>query len=141
MIKGFRDLEVCQKAHKLALEVYKVSHSFPRNEPFGITSQLRRAAYSMPANLVEEYPHHQFLAIANGSAEELRYFLIRSRDLRYLSAQEEARLEPEITGIVQMIAALARSLKVRLKEKASELPSRTTGHRSRNTKPTLGVQT
>ena len=55
MIKGFQDLEVWQKAHRLVLEIYKVTNPFPRSEQFGIVSQLRRAAYSIPANLAEGY--------------------------------------------------------------------------------------
>jgi len=72
MIKGFRDLEVWQKAHRVALEIYKLTNSFPKNEQFGIVSQLRRAAYSIPANLAEGYGRRstkefmQFLAVANG---------------------------------------------------------------------------
>jgi four helix bundle protein len=140
MIKGFRDLEVWRKAHKLVLEIYKVTNVFPRSEQFGVVSQLRRAAYSIPANLAEGYGRRstkeflQFLAVANGSAEELRYFLILSSDLRYLSPDIQARLEHEITGVVQMIAALSRSLKLRgLNNEANSAP-RNTGHGPRVTK-------
>src|SRR5208337_3502332 len=99
MIKGFQDLEVWRKAHKLVLEIYKLTNVFPRGEQFGIVSQLRRAAYSIPANLAEGYGRRstkeflQFVAIANGSAEVLRYFLILSRDLRYASQQDETLLD------------------------------------------------
>jgi four helix bundle protein len=119
MIKGFQDLVVWQKAHKLVLEVYRLTNLFPRSEQFGMVSQLRRSAYSIPATLAEGYGRRstkellQFLAVANGSAEELRYFLILSKDLRYVSPQDEATLNSEITSIVQMMAALTRSLKSR----------------------------
>jgi four helix bundle protein len=139
MIKGFQDLVVWQKAHKLVLEVYKLTNLFPRNEQFGMVSQLRRAGYSVPSNIAEGYGRRstkellQFLAIANGSAEELRYFLILSRDLRYISPQDEERLNQEITSVVQMIAALARSLKGRESASVPTGPLRDTGHETRVT--------
>ena len=140
MIKGFQDLEVWQKAHKLVLEVYKMTNSFPRNEQFGVVSQIRRSAYSIPANLAEGYGRHgtkqflQFLAIANGSAEELRYFLLLSRDLRYASPQDVATMDHEITRIVQMLAALTRSLRARLAGSKQLRSSRGTEHGARVTK-------
>jgi four helix bundle protein len=146
MIKGFQDLEVWQKAQKLVLEIYKLTSSFPRNEQFGIVSQVRRAAYSIPANLAEGYGRRstkeflQFLGFANGSAEELRYFVILSKDLRYISPQDEARLTTEITGIVQMMAALTRSLRARSKELEVLRFSRVTRHGSRDTKPSPEVR-
>jgi four helix bundle protein len=139
MIKGFRDLEVWQKSHKLTLEIYKLTNLFPRSEQFGMVSQLRRAAYSIPSNLAEGYGRRstrellQFIAIANGSAEELRYFVILSKELRYISPQDETRLDGEITGIVQMMATLSRSLKNRAGVVAAPRSSRDTGHGSRDT--------
>ena len=141
MISSFRDLEVWKRAHKLVLDVYGLTNMFPRGERFGMVSQIRRAAYSIPSNLAEGYGRRstnellQFIAIANGSAEELRYFLILSKALRYLSPEDEARLDGDITAIVQMLAALSRSLKAR---KAAN--SRNTGHESRITKSSVGVR-
>ena len=146
VIKGFRDLEVWRKAHKLVLEVYKLTNGFPQNERFGIVSQLRRAAYSIPANLAEGYGRRstkeflQFLAIANGSAEELRYFLILSSDLRYISPGDQAKLESEITGTVQMLAALSRSLKLRIKQRSADSGLRVTEHGARDGKAALGAR-
>jgi four helix bundle protein len=146
MIKGFQDLEVWQKAQKLVLEIYRLTNSFPRHEQFGIVSQLRRAAYSIPGNLAEGYGRRstkeflQFVAFANGSAEELRYFLILSKDLRYISPQDDARLRGEIAGIVQMMAALARSLRARSKELEVLCFSRVTEHGSRDTRPSPEVR-
>ena len=141
MIKGFQDLVVWQKAHKLALDIYKLTNPFPRSEQFGLTSQLRRAAYSVPSNLAEGYGRRstkellQFLGIANGSAEELRYFLILTRDLRYISPQDATKLDGEITSIVQMMAALARSVKGRDASNQQPGSLRNTGHEARDTKP------
>jgi len=146
MIKGFRDLEVWQKAHKLVLEIYRVTNSFPRNEQFGIVSQLRRAAYSIPSNLAEGYGRRstkellQFLVIANGSAEELRYFLILSKDLQFVSVQDQEGMEREITGIVQMMAALSRSLKLRGNQRAESSLSRGAEHGARDTQLPSGTR-
>ena len=143
-ISGFQDLEVWQKAHKLVLEVYKVTNPFPRSQQFGIVSQLRRAAYSIPSNLAEGYARRstrellQFLAIANGSAEELRYFLILSTDLKFMSPSDLTTMNKEITSIVQMISALGRSLKNQ-PAAGSVAFERDTGHGSRVTTPPAGV--
>lgn len=143
MVKNYRDLDLWTKAHAVVLDVYRLTNPFPRTEQFGIVSQLRRAAYSIPANIAEGFGRHstkeliQFLGIANGSLEELRYFLLLSRDLRYLSPPEFERLEREVRAIAQMLAALIRSLHNRLaRESGSAL--RVTAHGSRNT-PSSGV--
>jgi len=138
MPSGFRDLEVWKRAHGAVLEVYRVTNSFPRNEQFGVTSQLRRAAYSIPANMAEGFGRRttkellQSLAVANGSLEEMRYFLLLSRDLRYLAPEQFDKMEKELKAIAQMLAALVRSLKNRL-----SLSERDTGHGTRvtNLKP------
>lgn len=88
-IQTFRDLLVWQKSHKLVLSVYQISISFPTEEKFGITSQLRRSAASIPTNIVEghkrkslkEYLH--FLNISEASLEETKYHLLLSNDLGY----------------------------------------------------------
>ena len=140
MITSFRDLEVWKRAHKLVLEVYGLTNPFPRGERFGGVSQIRRAASSIPANLAEGYGRRstnellQFIAIADGPAEELRYFLMLRKDLRYLSPEDESRLDKDITAIVQMLAALPRSLKAR----QAGVP-RNTARETRNTKSTMEV--
>src|SRR5258708_26447281 len=101
MVTGFRDLELWKRAHRVVLEVYRVTNPSPRSEQFGVVSQLRRAAYSIPANMAEGFGRKstrellQFLAVANGSLEELRYFLLLSRDLRYLSPVDFEKLRSE----------------------------------------------
>jgi four helix bundle protein len=145
MVKGFQDLEVWKKAHRVTLDIYRVTIQFPRTEQFGVISQLRRAAYSIPANIAEgsgrrstkELLH--FLALSNGSLEELRYFLLLSRDLRYLPSPEHDRLQSELKSVAEMLEALARSLRRRLS--SSDLPPspspRDTGHGTRTAR--LGV--
>ncbi len=119
MLKSFRELEVWQKAHALALDIYRVTNTFPDRERFGIVAQLRRAATSIPANIAEGFGRRttrellQSLTISNGSLEETRYFLILSNDLHYITATDLNRLDSQCNSIAQMLSALARSLKDR----------------------------
>jgi len=138
MIKGYRDLEVWNRAHKLVLSVYGVTWRVSQRERFGVVSQLRRAACSVPANIAEGFGRRhtkellQALAVANGSLEELHYFLLLSKDLNYLSEGTHEALERDARAIAQMLAALARSLKARA-ESRSQLLARNTEHESRKT--------
>lgn len=94
--KGFHKLLVWQRAHQLVLLVYKLTEAFPRSEMFGLTSQLRRAIVSVPANIAEGYAaggklqFERYLKIARGSLAEVGYYLVLARDLDYLG---ETRLE------------------------------------------------
>lgn len=89
--KSFEDLIVWQKAHEFVLRVYEVTAGFPKAEVYGLTSQFRRAAVSIPANIAEGFRKQtkadkaRFLNIAEGSLEECRYYVILSRDLGYCS--------------------------------------------------------
>ena len=90
--KSFRDLEVWQKSHAVVLEVYKLTRRLPKEELFGLISQMRRASVSVPANIAEAFKRRgkpdkaRHLNIAQGSLEELRYFFILCGDLSYLPA-------------------------------------------------------
>jgi len=92
--KSFRDLIVWQKAHAFVLKVYSFSQSFPKYELYGLTSQLRRAAVSIPANIAEGFRKKstndkaRFLNISEGSLEECRYYLILAKDLKYISNEQ-----------------------------------------------------
>lgn len=87
--KTFQDLLVWQKAHRFVLGVYKLTESFPKSELYGLTSQLRRAAVSIPANIAEGFKKRtkpdkvRFMNISQGSLEECRYYLILAKDLNY----------------------------------------------------------
>jgi four helix bundle protein len=122
MLRSFEELEVWQKAHHLALETYRVTDKFPDRERYGIVSQVRRSAASVPLNIAEGFGRRttkellQFLVNANGSLEETRYFLILSRDLGYLSKERFEELGKQCTSVAQMISALSRSLKSRVLE-------------------------
>ncbi|HUJ81243.1 MAG TPA: four helix bundle protein [Candidatus Acidoferrales bacterium] len=116
MLKSFRELEVWQKAHAFVLDIYRATSAFPSSERFGIVSQIRRSAMSIPANIAEGFGRRttkdflQFLTIANGSLEETRYFMILSKDLRYLAVEEYESLDRQAISIGQMLGALSRSL-------------------------------
>ena len=95
-MKNYKDLIVWQKAHRFVLKLYKVSDKFPRREDFVLTSQMRRAAISIPANIAEGFKKQtatdtaRFLNIAQGSLEEVRYYLILAKDLAYVETDELA---------------------------------------------------
>jgi four helix bundle protein len=87
--RTFQDLIVWQKAHQFVLSVYRSTETFPKKEIYGLTSQFRRAAVSIPANIAEGFrkthrsDKHRFMNIAQGSLEECRYYLILTKDLAY----------------------------------------------------------
>ncbi len=105
--QSFRDVTVWQKAHAFTLAVYRISEAFPKHELFGLTSQLRRAAASIPANFVEGFRKRttpdklKFYNIAQGSADECLYHLILAHDLNYADTLVlQADLE-EISRLLQ----------------------------------------
>lgn len=96
--KSFTELIVWQKAHRLTLDIYKITKDFPREEVYGITSQIRRAAISVPANIAEGYKRKtikdkaRFLNLSEGSLEEVRYYLILTKDLGFIKTNKELLL-------------------------------------------------
>jgi four helix bundle protein len=97
--KGFRKLIVWQRAHQLVLLVYKFTEKFPKNEMFGLTSQLKRAVVSVPANVAEGYAaggkgqFKRYLDIAQGSLAEVEYYLILAHDLTYITSSQYEQAE------------------------------------------------
>ncbi len=104
---------VWQKAHQLVLDVYKLSNAFPATERFGLTSQVRRAAVSVPANIAEGFRKRgrndkaRFLNIAQGSLEEVRYYLILARDLGY---GETAPLRQNLEEVSKLLQAYTNAI-------------------------------
>ncbi len=104
--KTFQDLIVWQKAHEFVLSVYRLSENFPKEERFGLTSQLRRAAVSIPANIAEGFKRttkpdkYRFMNIAQGSLEECRYFIILAKDLKYIQLDGEFERIEEIAKLL-----------------------------------------
>jgi four helix bundle protein len=102
----FEDLHVFRESHKLVLIVYKLSGEFPKEEDFGLKSQIRRSASSVPANIVEGNSRNhkkefiQFLYLANASLEETKYHLLLARDLDYISEAKylEVHEQAEVVG-------------------------------------------
>jgi len=113
-------MDLWQVAHELSLTVYRMTNQFPKHEIYGLTSQMRRCAVSVPTNIAEGWGRRstkdflRHLSIANGSLEELRYFLILATDLEYCSEDGIAEPKSDVDRIGAMIAALERSLRKRL---------------------------
>jgi four helix bundle protein len=103
--KSFQDLIVWRKSHALALLVYRVSSLYPKTELYGLTSQVRRASTSVPANIAEGFKRAsradkaRMLNVAQGSLEELRYYLLLAKDLGYES-------DPALAGDLDEVARL-----------------------------------
>jgi four helix bundle protein len=104
--KTFQDLIVWQKAHEFVLAVYGITDEFPKSEIYGLTSQLRRAAISIAANVAEGFKksgkpdNARFLNISQGSIEECRYYLILARDLDYGQKSELNSLLEEVSKLL-----------------------------------------
>ena len=116
-MQDFRRLKVWDKAHTLTLDVYKSSKSFPREEMYGLTSQIRRASVSIGANIAEgacrsgDVDFARFLQIAAGSASEVEYHLLLSRDLEFLQGADFQRLTDEVVEIKRMLSSLMQKLR------------------------------
>ena len=116
-MQSFRNLKVWEKAHSLTLDIYQASRSFPKEELFGLTSQLRRASASVGANIAEgscrkgDGEFGRFLHIAIGSASEVEYHLLLARDLKILRNQDYDRLSAGVIEVKRMLASLIRSMK------------------------------
>ena len=111
-MKDFRDLRVWEKAHRLTLDVYVTTKHFPREEVYGLTGQMRRCSVSIAANLAEgcgkrgNNEFQRYLQIASGSASELDYHLLLSRDLEFLSSIEYNSLAKELGELRRMLTSL-----------------------------------
>ena len=115
-MKDFRDLQVWHKAHQLTLAVYRHTATFPREERYGLTTQLRRSASSIAANLAEGCGRHgdaelaRFCSIAMGSASELEYHLLLAKDLNLLTAADHTMLTDQTTEVKRMLTGLLQKL-------------------------------
>ena len=115
-VRSVEDLDVFKKAHNLTLELYRLTHTYPGEEKFGLISQIRRAASSIPANLLEGSHRNntkefrQFVGIANGSAGELKYHLMLSRDLGYIGSEIFDTYTNQLNEICKMLRGLIRAL-------------------------------
>jgi four helix bundle protein len=111
--KTFKDLIVWQKAHRFVLAIYSLTATFPGSEIYCLTSQMRRAAISVPVNIAEgfrkrgENDKTRFLNVAQGSLEESRYYLILIQDLGYGTTTE---IEPLLEEVSKLLVAYARAI-------------------------------
>lgn len=119
-IRSYQDLAVWKKAMQLVTQVYRLTRHFPREEMYGLTSQIRRAAVSIPTNIAEGWgrgskkEYIQFLRIARGSLLELETLLTIARTLRYLS-QEDMQTTLALEEISRMLSGLIATLRGRMK--------------------------
>lgn len=119
-IKNYKDLEVWKRSRKLVKAVYTLTRVFPREELYALTSQLRRAAISIPSNLAEGHSRSgtkdfiQFISIAIGSLAELETQILLSEDLEYVAPEDNHLLLTEITGLQKMLHTLRSSLRAKL---------------------------
>lgn len=116
-MQDFRNLKVWAKAHQLTLTVYKATRQFPKEELYGITSQIRRACVSICSNIAEgcgrkgDREFSRFLHIAMGSACETEYLLMLAQDLGLMSTSEYGVFSTEITQVKKMITVFLQKLK------------------------------
>ena len=116
-MQDYRKFNVWEKAHLLAVYVYKVTGAFPKEEMFALTSQIRRACVSIPANIAEGCGRGggaelgRFLQIASGSAHELEYHFLLARELGYLKPEESDTINKQISEIKRMLSALIKKIK------------------------------
>jgi four helix bundle protein len=117
-MQRFTDLRVWQRSHELTLKVYRASAGFPTAERYGVTSQLRRAAASVPTNIAEgskrrsNQEYARFLNIAEGSLAETEYLTMLSRDLGLLTVDSSEKLLEDITETAKMLNALRKKVEV-----------------------------
>lgn len=116
-MKDFKDLKVWGKSHEVALAVYKCTARFPKEELYGLTSQIRRSASSIPANIAEGCGRRsdgelsRFLQIARGSASELEYHLLLARDLGLLAPPDFKVLEARVVEVQRMLTSFTAAVR------------------------------
>ena len=116
-MQNYKDLKVWEKAHRFTLKIYEVTKTFPKDEMYGLTNQLRRSASSIPANVAEgcgkssqpQFAH--FLNISLGSANEAEYFLLLSKKLNYLGSEDFLSLSNTINEIKAMLIVLVNKVR------------------------------
>lgn len=116
MLKNYKELKVWQKSYQVGLEIYRITKGFPNEEKYGLTSQIRRAAVSVPSNIAEGYgrkttPEYiQALYVAYGSNCELETQTLLSGDLGYIKNDEMKKIQMDIEEVERMLKALIKSL-------------------------------
>jgi four helix bundle protein len=115
-MRDFRDLNVWEKAHRLTLQVYRITKNFPSDERFGLTVQLRRASASVPTNIAEgcgrdsERELARFMSIAAGSASEVEYQILLACDLNYIQDETYRELNQQVNDVKRMLNSFIQKL-------------------------------
>jgi four helix bundle protein len=115
-LANYRDLKVWAQAHELSIAIYKATATFPKDEQYGLTSQIRRSCTSIPANVAEGYGRGsdaelaRYLRIAMGSATELDYHLLLARDINILDLSSYDRLVHQLDDVRRMLTAFIQRL-------------------------------
>lgn len=115
-MKDYRDLLVWQKAHAVVLDIYRLTADFPVSERYGLTSQLRRCATSVPSNIAEgcgrgsDADFGRFVQIAMGSASELEYQLLLAHDLEYVVKHDHLAMNERVQEVKRMLSGLFKTL-------------------------------
>ena len=118
-MQNFKNLDVWRKSHELTLKVYESTSQFPREEMYGLTSQIRRACASIPTNIAEgsgrESPADfaRFLQIAVGSASETEYLILLAHELKYITAAQYTELMGATVQVKRMLIALLKRIRTR----------------------------
>ena len=118
-MRDFKTLQVWQKAHQLTLNIYRATEAFPDTERYGLTSQTRRAAASIAANIAEgcgrnsDADFARFLQIAFGSASELEYHLLLGHDLNMLDTEIYRQLEQDVVEVKRMLTGFIKKLRAK----------------------------
>jgi four helix bundle protein len=118
-MQDYRNLKVWERAHRLTLAVYQATATFPKDEQYGLTSQIRRACSSIPANIAEgcgrdgDAEFSRFLRIAMGSATELDYHLLLARDLKFITLEVYEQLSHELAELSKMLNTFIQKLKAK----------------------------
>ena len=126
-MRDFRKIQVWERSHSFTLQVYKISSSFPKDELYGLTSQMRRAAVSIPSNIAEGCGRNtqaelvRFVHIAGGSASELEYQLILAHDLGYIGDEIYPDLNSDINEIKRMLVGFEKAVKANSKNLKSKV--------------------
>jgi four helix bundle protein len=124
-MRNYRELQVWEKAHVLTLRLYQLSRDFPREEIYGLRSQLRRAGSSIGANLAEGCGRRssnelaRFVRIAMGSASELDYHLLPCHDLGFINAEDFHRSSQDLTEVRKMLTSFLSSVEEQIRQQSS----------------------
>ena len=116
-MKDFRQLKVWEKSHQLALATYEATKGFPKEELYGLTSQIHRASMSIPTNIAEgcgrntDADFASFLQMAMGSASEMEYQLLLARDLGFLPQDSYEKLHNEVEEVKRMLTSFLKTLR------------------------------